>query len=238
MPDEFTTTIAVAAAIGVTHTLMGPDHYVPFVALSRARAWSLGKTLLIASLCGIGHVAGSLVLGIVGAGLYTQIERLVGIENLRAQTAAWMLTAFGFAYLVWGMHRAVRNRPHTHVHLHADGTIHTHRHSHQGDHAHVHESPDRAAFTPWVLFIIFVFGPCEPLIPILMYPALQHGWLRMLLVAAVFCVATVTTILAAVTFGVLSLRTIRLDWLSPYTHALTGLAITACGAAILLGTAR
>ena len=31
-----------AAALGFLHTILGPDHYVPFVALRRARRWTLG----------------------------------------------------------------------------------------------------------------------------------------------------------------------------------------------------
>ena len=39
-----------------------------------------------------------------------------------------------------------------------------------------------------ILFTIFVFGPCEPLIPILMYPAAKSSVAGMLLVAGVFSV--------------------------------------------------
>ena len=39
------TLAATAAMIGVVHTLTGPDHYVPFVAMSRVGGWSLLRTL-------------------------------------------------------------------------------------------------------------------------------------------------------------------------------------------------
>ena len=42
-----------------------------------------------------------------------------------------------------------------------------------GEHSHVHaQLPDN--LTPWILFTIFVFGPCEPLIPLVMFPAAEH----------------------------------------------------------------
>ena len=70
-----------AGSIGFIHTLMGPDHYLPFVAIAKARSWRLGRTLLFTVICGLGHVLGSVVLGVVGicAGLaVTQMEAFEG----------------------------------------------------------------------------------------------------------------------------------------------------------------
>jgi hypothetical protein len=36
-----------AAAIALTHTVLGPDHYLPFVALARARRWSVARTATV-----------------------------------------------------------------------------------------------------------------------------------------------------------------------------------------------
>ena len=55
--------IATALWLGFFHTLVGPDHYLPFVALQRARDWSMTRTLVIAAACGIGHVASSILVG-------------------------------------------------------------------------------------------------------------------------------------------------------------------------------
>ena len=35
-----------AATIGFVHTVTGPDHYLPFIVIGRARRWSLGRTLV------------------------------------------------------------------------------------------------------------------------------------------------------------------------------------------------
>ncbi|HEX7375587.1 MAG TPA: hypothetical protein VF278_00670, partial [Pirellulales bacterium] len=48
-----------ALSIGFLHTLFGPDHYIPFVAMSRVGGWSRSKTLLITLLCGLAHVGSS-----------------------------------------------------------------------------------------------------------------------------------------------------------------------------------
>ncbi|GAI12193.1 unnamed protein product, partial [marine sediment metagenome] len=55
--------------------------------------------------------------------------------------------------------------------VHVDGEKHDHIHAHKVEHSHVHDEKKGTSLTPWILFIIFVFGPCEPLIPLVMYPA-------------------------------------------------------------------
>lgn len=86
-----------------------------------------------------------------------------------------------------------------------------------------------------MLFTIFVFGPCEPLIPILMYPAAAQSTLGVVLVASVFGVVTIATMVTVVlllSFGLESLPTRRLE---RYSHALAGFAILLCGVAIHFG---
>lgn len=143
----------------------------------------------------------SVVLGLIGVALGIAVGKLELIESYRGNLAAWAFIAFGLAYFVWGMRRAIKNKPHSHNHFHGDGSRHEHEHGHQLDHAHVHESPAKVNITPWVLFTIFVFGPCEPLIPILMYPAAQNSVIGMVLVAGVFGLITISTMLTIVILG-------------------------------------
>jgi nickel/cobalt exporter len=228
--------LVTAAGIGFLHTVAGPDHYVPFVAMSRAGRWSLPKTLVITVACGIGHVLSSVVLGLIGIAAGLAVARLTWFEGVRGSVAGWLLLGFGLAYMVWGIHRAVRNRPHTHWHTHADGIAHHHSHVHSDAHAHVH--PDQAkarSLTPWILFTIFVFGPCEPLIPLVMYPAARQSWWGVALVTLIFGVITIGTMTAIVLTSSLGLARISLTRLERYTHALAGLAIAACGGAVLAG---
>jgi len=244
MGPELLVLAGTAAAIGVTHTLIGPDHYVPFIAMARARRWTTARTAAVTAACGVGHVVGSIGLGVIGIGLGLAIGGLEWIEGVRGEVASWMLLGFGLAYLAWGLRRAVRNRPHTHWHDHGDGTVHRHRHVHRGSHAHAHEARSNDAesngsvvrqVTPWILFTIFVFGPCEPLIPILMYPAAEGSWLGVGLVAAVFGVATIATMLAAVLIGYRGVTRLPFGRLERYSHAIAGVAIVVCGVAIRLG---
>jgi len=79
---------------------------------------------------------------------------------------------------------------------------------------------------------VFVFGPCEPLIPLLMYPAAKHSAGGMLLVAGVFGAATIGTMLAIVGVTTLGINKLPLGRLERFSHALAGAAILMCGLAI------
>jgi ABC-type nickel/cobalt efflux system permease component RcnA len=234
MTPELTMLTVSAAAIAFVHTLLGPDHYLPFVAMAKARSWGLGKTLRITLICGVGHLAGSIALGLLGIALGIHLASLAWLEGLRANLAAWLLIAFGLAYLAWGLRQAYRRRPHTHWHHH-DGFTHSHEHSHHNAHQHVHAEPGQSrSLTPWVIFVIFVLGPCEPLIPLLMYPAAREDLAGVLLVTTVFGAITVLTMAVAVTIALLGLQAVKLKRLEPYSHALAGSAILACGLGMAL----
>lgn len=228
--------LLTAAFIGFVHTLTGPDHFLPFIAMSRAGSWSFGKTLLITAGCGVAHVLGSVVLGLLGLAVGTAVARLVDIEALRGNVAGWLLLGFGLAYMTWGLRQAWLRRPHAHMHTHADGSVHFHTHAHDAEHAHVHAASEGTPrMTPWILFLIFVFGPCEPLIPLLMYPAAEASLVGSVLVATVFGLVTLATMLATVSIGYWGLASIASATMERYSHAACGGAIAACGAAVCLG---
>ncbi|MHC5086630.1 MAG: urease accessory protein UreH domain-containing protein [Planctomycetota bacterium] len=207
-----------AASIGLIHTALGPDHYLPFIMMSYSSFFhhAHGRDL-------IDEYAGVL-LGI-------QVMKLEVLEAFRGSIAAWLLIGFGFAYFLWGIRRAILNRPHRHVHSHGDAGKHEHEHTHLSDHAHVHDEK-KTNMTPWILFTIFVFGPCEPLIPLLMYPAAEKSVLGTILVAAVFSVVTVGTMLTIVLLSSWGVAFVKLGRMERYTHAVAGATICASGLAI------
>ena len=101
--------LSAAASIGVIHTLLGPDHYLPFIFLGRARGWSAGRTAGITAAFGAAHVLSSVLLGTVGLILGSMAARIEWLEAARGSLAAWALVAFGIAYGVWGLRRSVRH---------------------------------------------------------------------------------------------------------------------------------
>lgn len=230
--EELTVIIITAASIGLFHTLLGPDHYLPFIVMARARKWSLTRTTFVTVLCGIGHVLSSVVLGIIGIALGVSINKLGAIESYRGGIAAWLLIAFGAGYFIWGVFLARRNRPHKHWHAHGDTNMPIHKHKHSKDQLHVHKGEKTKNLTPWILFTIFVFGPCEPLIPLLIYPAAKSSVSGLVLVTGVFGVVTIMTMLSIVILLSLGANLLPMGRLERYTHALAGVTICLCGIAI------
>jgi len=234
MSQELIVLVGSAALIGSIHTVIGPDHYLPFVAISKARQWSHRKTLWITAICGLGHVLGSVVLGLVGIAAGITVRSLELFESQRGEVAAWLLITFGVVYGAWGITKALRNKPHQHSHAHRDGVLHTHTHSHHTEHVHPHGAEARNV-TPWVLFTIFVFGPCEPLIPLLMYPAAALNAWAVALVAGVFGLVTIGTMVGLVYLSCLGLGFLSSERLGRFSHALAGATILLCGLGIQLG---
>lgn len=232
MHKELLILIATAISVGFIHTLLGPDHYVPFIVMSKARHWSARKTFWITALCGVGHILSAVLLGLVAIAVGMSLSKLNFIESWRGQFAAWLLIGFGLVYFVWGAREAYKNRPHTHVHLHADGSLHRHEHQHQEEHAHVHVKKSMKELTPWLLFIIFIFGPCEPLIPLIIYPAMKGDAFSVFLVTVFFGAATLFVMLALTMFSVYGSQLLKLNFLERYANALAGAVICCSGVAI------
>ncbi|MGD2120722.1 MAG: hypothetical protein PVJ76_03215 [Gemmatimonadota bacterium] len=230
--DSTTILLVSALSIGSIHTLLGPDHYLPFVAMAKVGGWTRRKTLAVTAFCGLGHVAGSVILGLVGIAFGLSLSRLETFESARGTWAAWALIVFGLVYLAWGLRRGIRHRKHAHLHAHADGTVHAHDHTHHGEHLHAHPSKSGSRMTPWVLFVVFLLGPCEALIPLLMFPAATESWATLLLVTSTFGIATIVTMMALVYAGLEGLERAPFPKIGQWGHALAGLTILLCGVAI------
>jgi sulfite exporter TauE/SafE len=221
--------IGSAISIGFIHTLIGIDHSLPFVVLGRAQGWRLRKVLGLTFLCGLGHVLSSVILGGIGIGLGIAASRLEWVEGARGSLASWTLIAFGLVYAGWSIARHRRRQ--RHVHEHSDGTVHTHEHVGL---PHNHTTVNPAVVTGWSLFVIFVLGPCEPLIPLLIVPALSLGVWPTVLIASAFGVTTIATMMALVAVGHYGLQLAPMRRLEAHVHTLAGLAIAASGFAIKL----
>ncbi len=239
MGNDLVLLALTAAAVGVLHTILGPDHYLPFAMMARAERWSRAKTLWVTFACGTGHVLSSVAVGAVGIALGLAVGQLEAIQSFRGRLAAWALIAFGLVYFVYGLRRALRHRPHMHAHAHADGTVHVHPHVHEEEHLHAHGShahpggqPQARRLTPWVLFTLFVFGPCEPLIPLLTYPAARSSPGGVAVILGAFGLVTVGTMLLLVLAALQGLERLPLGTLDRYLHALAGAVIVLCGTAI------
>jgi sulfite exporter TauE/SafE len=229
--------LVTAASIGFIHTLTGPDHYLPFIVMSKARKWTNIKTLWITFLCGIGHVGSSVVIGIIGIALGLGVNRLNRFESFRGNLAAWAFIIFGLGYFLWGLWKVYKEKPHKHFHLHVDAPQHVHMHEHHHsiieNHTHSHSAVKPVNLTPWILFTVFVLGPCEPLIPLLMYPAAKTHLMAVALVTLVFAISTIGTMLVVVQLTLRGINFLPMKMFEKYMHAIAGGAICLSGLAIV-----
>jgi len=202
---------------------------LPFIVISKTRNWSLAKTSWFTVLCGLGHVGSSVVLGFIGIAFGIGLSKLELFESVRGSMISWLFTAFGLVYLVWAIYRILRGKKHTHIHYHDSGNKHVHEHSHQSDHMHVHDEKTKPNITPWILFTLFVFGPCEPLIPIVMYPAAKHNYLELAVVTGVFSLITILTMLTIVLIASFGIKLLPMKMMEKYSHVMAGSTILLCG---------
>ena len=224
--------LGTTAAVAVVHALLGIDHSLPFIALGRARRWSLRYTVGITAACGLVHVGSSVAIGAVGAVAGRTLDWMASIESARAELAAGLLLGFGLAYAAWATWCLHRGVVHSHLHVHADGRVHAHPHDHRGDHLHVHDVS--AGVTPWALFVVLLLGPCEPLVPLMVVPAMSHSWVAVGGVVVVFGALTIATMAAAVAVGYRGLDFVPTRSVTRYADLVAGLVVAASGAAVLL----
>jgi len=232
MNSEIIAIVITAASVGFLHTLAGPDHYLPFIVMSKARDWSKMKTVWITVLCGIGHVGSSIIIGVIGIIFGLAVAKIEIFEGYRGSVAAWLFILFGLVYFLWGLWRGLKNKTHKHIHLHDETNAHIHVHEHEHGHNHIHKEEKQINLTPWILFTIFVFGPCEPLIPMLMVPAAEQSTGGIILVALVFSIVTILTMLAMVLLPLSGLKVLPMKFLHRYMHAVAGATILLCGISI------
>jgi hypothetical protein len=230
MQSEMEVLIIAAISIACLHTVTGPDHYLPFIALSKSRGWSFAKTLGWTIVCGCGHVWSSVLLGLGGAAIGWSLSKISWMENVRGGIAGWVMLGFGFIYGIWGLYRAYKNNPHKHFDLQEDGAIFVYEHKHDEAVA----PQDRHKVTPWVMFIIFILGPCEPMIPLLYFPAVKNSWSGMVILITIYTLVTLLTMVTMVVLGYLGITFVKTEKIERYIHALGGLTIFICGAGMLI----
>lgn len=227
--NELSILLVSAASLGFFHTLLGPDHYLPFIVLSKARNWSRSKTIWITLFSGIGHVAGSVILGITGVAMGLSLTKLELIESTRADLTAWILIFFGISYTIYGCYKYFKN--HDHKHLPAflmPNKIRKLNHLPTT----VEKTEDTTKLTPWILFLIFVFGPCEVLIPLLIYPAAEHDTFGIFAVSIIFGITTIITMLTVVILGHNGTSFLKFKKGEKYLHLIAGLIILLSGIGI------
>jgi len=226
--SEMYVLVMSAATLGIIHTLLGPDHYLPFIVLSKARNWSRTRTMWITFISGVGHVTSSVVLGLIGIAMGFSLSKLEAIEASRGSVVGWMLIVFGVLYTAYGLYKYYKRGAHVHLPAFLRPKSIRHRDLHLAE-DDLEKQDDAGRLTPWILFLIFVFGPCEVLIPMLVYPAAEQSGMGVFLVALVFGIATVGTMLLVVLLGYQGISLLRFKGKEYQIHLFAGLIILLAG---------
>jgi nickel/cobalt transporter (NicO) family protein len=223
----FATTASATAAL---HALI-PDHWLPFVLLSRSRNWSIAKTLVLASAGGLVHVLLAAGLGwatyALGEGRADAVVHRIGgtMEIL----SSGGLALFGLLYGTASWYRERRHHPSPGDHAPVPSLSARHHH-----HGHLLERWFTGDLTGLSLVLIIGVSPCALAFPILLAGAAALGVSGVLLVAAGFGAATMVTTLGVTLFALLSARRLDFPFLTRYGDLISGMLIGGVGAVLCL----
>jgi hypothetical protein len=225
MNGDFSLLISSAIGISMIHTLTGPDHYLPFVALSKSGKWTIQKTFFWTILCGFAHVLSSILIGLIGILIGWSLLKLNVIESTRGTWASWMLLIFGVFYTLWGLYDLKRNKLHKHFEVDDQAEIYVYEHR-NGESVLPNQ---KFKVTLWVMFFIFALGPSEPLIPLLFYPTVEQSFYQVVVLVIIYTAITILMMLLMVTLGYYGVQRFSFPSLEKFMGLLSGLVILICG---------
>ena len=215
IPDTFIIA-GSAASIGFIHTILGPDHYLPLVAMAKTNGWSGAKTASYTAVCGFSHVLGTILIGLLVFLLGLAFFSIETVQSIRGNFAGWFLLLFGVFYFACGVKWVIRKKK-----MEQDNKV----------------LEAKTSFfsrcTPFALFIFFILGPCEPLIPLMSLGTESNEIFSSILLVSAFCGTTVITMLFCVMLFYYGISRFSFFMkLEDYMHAATGLIILLCGSVI------
>lgn len=217
--------LSAACASAALHALI-PDHWPPFVLMGRARNWTTGKTLALATAGGLVHVCLSVGLGMVTYRLGREgaeaAARRMG-ETLEVLSSLG-LALFGMVYGAYSWYRERRHHPPAGEGSGGRGHLEPPHH-----HGHLLERWFAGNLTGLSLVVVIGVSPCALAFPILLASAASLGMAGVILVAAGFGLATMATTVTVTLIGSLSARRVDFPFLSRYGDLITGFLIGLVG---------
>ena len=222
--------VLMIISLSCLHISTGPDHYLPFIALAKSRNWRVGKTILWTSICGIGHIASSVIISLVVVALGWGISKISSLNNLRGNIAGLLLLTLGLLYTIWGSYRAKQNKPHKHFEAVDDGNLYVYQHKH----GEAILPQEKYIITPWVMFVIFALAPTEPMIPLLSILGIGNDIWAIVSFVLVYVFATILTMVLMVVMSFYGLSFFKTEKLEKYLHFISGITLSLCGLWMLL----
>lgn len=211
----------------VVHTLI-PDHWLPFVLVSRAERWTVKRTVTLTAVSAMMHVVVSIALGlvIVLAGRGAELA-VTGLAERLESLSGWLLVVFGVGYMSWFLFRG--------GHVHSFG-VHPH-HNPTDAEPPTAEAPRLRALSGYALTFIVGFNPCILVIPCI-YGAARLGPLTLAAVALAFGLSTVISMVVVTLAGLHGTSRLTSPFLTRYGEAFSGALIALTGLVVLLAGHR
>ena len=216
-----------SCSTAIIHALI-PDHWLPFVLMSRVERWSERRVAALTGLAGLLHVLVTML-----AGGLTILVGSATVERLAARTGqsleflgGLLLVIFGLSYGFW------RHRREARVHARDDRpTVDPSGHVHA--HGHLLERWFHGALTAGALVLVIGISPCALLVPIL-FAASVEGSGALLASAVGFGLCTVGTMVGVTVFAVRGMRRIDLPFFARYGDLISGALVSAIGLLMML----
>ncbi len=227
--------LLAAAGVGIAHSIL-PDHWVPLAVIARTNRWSLGRTAKVSFLASLGHVAVSLILGVLLAVAGLALRNAVVAEE--GQIVGGVLVLTGIGFLFW----ALRSRGHGHEHSHTHGHIHPHVHPHDHDHGHDHQHGAEAVAQggrrgSWLAEIAVPFGvaasPDLTILPVFL-AASAVGVDAAIGTLITFTLATLCTFVVLTVAATIGGYQVEWPWLENNGHVVSALVLLVIGVLVLL----
>ncbi len=229
MTRTATLLILSSCSTAVIHALI-PDHWLPFVLMSRVERWNEKRTAALTGLAGLLHVLVTVIFG----GLTIRIGSAT-VESLAARTGrslgflgGLLLVVFGLSYGLW------RHRREARAHAHARrGDVPSDAPGHVHAHGHLLERWFHGSLSASALVLVIGISPCALLVPILFASSVE-GTGTLLATALGFALCTIATMVGVTVFALRGMSRIDLPFFTRYGDLISGALVGVIGLLMML----
>lgn len=184
-----------------------PNHWLPIVAISKSEKWTLRETISATGIAGGAHILSTIFIGILIGFIGLQLSN--SFSGITEWIAPSILILIGIIYILLDFTRK------NHVHI---------------DDKKIKESfKNKSKVTIILSLSLAMFlSPCAEL-EAYYFQAGTLGWEGILIVSAVYAIATVSIMIMLVYFGLLGINKLKLHFLDHHEKIVTGIFLVLLG---------
>ena len=224
-----------SCSTAIIHALI-PDHWLPFVLMSRAERWSERRAAALTGLAGTLHVMVTLI-----AGALTILVGSATVHSLAQRTGRSLEFFVGLLLVIFGVSYGLfRHRREARVHATPEAALGTPAAAGrpvEGGHVHAHghllERWFHGALTAGTLVVVIGISPCALLVPIL-FAASAVGAGALLAAALGFALCTIGTMVGVTLVAARGMRRLDLPFFTRYGDLISGALVSAVGLLLML----